>query len=107
MRLRRLQARVGQTVTPAELKAARRALGLSTEGFARLVRVASGRTVRRWEKGDAPIPGAVDVILILRDALHTIATVNPHPKPGECVRFVMDERDLENVARAALHEISA
>lgn len=93
-------------VTPTELKAARHALGLSAEGFARLVRVQSGRTVRRWERGDAPIPGAVDVILILRDALHTIATVNPHPEPGQCVRYVMDERDLENVARSALWEIS-
>ena len=52
-------------MTPAELKTARHSLGLSAEGFARLVRVASGRTVRRWEAGDAPIPGAVKVILDL------------------------------------------
>jgi transcriptional regulator with XRE-family HTH domain len=52
-------------MTPAELKTARHALGLSAEGFARLVRVQSGRTVRRWEAGDAPIPGAVEVIVSL------------------------------------------
>ncbi len=52
-------------MTPAELKAARHTLSLSAEGFARLVRVQSGRTVRRWEAGDAPIPGAVEVIVAL------------------------------------------
>jgi transcriptional regulator with XRE-family HTH domain len=44
-------------MTPADLKAARKALGLSAEGFARLVGVQSGRTVRRWERGDRDIPG--------------------------------------------------
>lgn len=52
-------------MTPQELKDARHALGLSAEGFARLVRVQSGRTVRRWERGDAPIPGAVELIAAL------------------------------------------
>jgi transcriptional regulator with XRE-family HTH domain len=93
-------------MTPAELKAARHALGLSAEGFARLVRVQSGRTVRRWEAGDAPIPGAVDVILIMYEALHGIAFVNPHPEPGQCVYFVEDERGLERRARAALAAIT-
>lgn len=50
-------------MTPAELKAARHALGLSAEGFARFVRVASGRTVRRWEDGSQDIPGPVQVIV--------------------------------------------
>lgn len=50
-------------MTPAELKAARHALGLSAEGFARLVGVASGRTVRRWEAGGQDIPGPVVVLL--------------------------------------------
>ncbi len=36
-------------MTADELKAARHTLGLSAEGFARLVRVESGRTIRRWE----------------------------------------------------------
>lgn len=50
-------------MTPAELKSARHALGLSAEGFARLVRVESGRTVRRWESGERDIPGPVAVLV--------------------------------------------
>jgi|HigsolmetaAR203D_1030402.scaffolds.fasta_scaffold15358_3 Predicted transcriptional regulator len=50
-------------MTPAELKAARHALGLSAEGFARWVNVQSGRTVRRWEAGDRDIPGPVAVLV--------------------------------------------
>jgi transcriptional regulator with XRE-family HTH domain len=50
-------------MTPAELKAARHALGLSAEGFARLINVQSGRTVRKWEAGDRDIPGPVIVIV--------------------------------------------
>jgi DNA-binding transcriptional regulator YiaG len=46
-------------MTPAQLKSARHALGLSAEGFARLVGVKSGRTVRRWESGERKIPGPV------------------------------------------------
>jgi DNA-binding transcriptional regulator YiaG len=54
-------------MTPAELKAKRHALGLSTEGFARAVRVQSGRTVRKWESGDRDIPGPITVILDMAD----------------------------------------
>lgn len=50
-------------MTPADLKSARHALGLSAEGFARLVQVESGRTVRRWESGERDIPGPVTVIV--------------------------------------------
>lgn len=54
-------------MTPSDLKAARHALGLSAEGFARLVsppeRPSDGRTVRRWEAGDRDIPGPVIVLL--------------------------------------------
>ena len=50
-------------MTPAELKAARQALGLSAEGFAQAVRVESGRTVRRWESGERDIPGPVLALL--------------------------------------------
>ena len=52
-------------MTPADLKAARHVLGLSAEGFARAVRVESGRTVRRWEAGDRDIPGPVTVLVEL------------------------------------------
>lgn len=49
-------------IGPAELKHIRQSLGLSAEVFARLVRVESGRTVRRWEAGERDIPGPVQVI---------------------------------------------
>lgn len=62
-------------MTPAELKSARHALGLSAEGFARLVRVESGRTVRRWEAGERDIPGPVQVIT---GALLESAAVREH-----------------------------
>src|SRR5262245_15711225 len=52
-------------MTPTELKSARHALGLSAEGFARLMQVGSGRTVRRWEAGDRDIPGPVVVLTTL------------------------------------------
>jgi DNA-binding transcriptional regulator YiaG len=46
-------------MTPAQLKKARHALGLSADGFARLIGIKSGRTVRRWESGEREIPGPV------------------------------------------------
>lgn len=52
-----------QIMTPTQLKAARHVFGLSAEGFARLVRVESGRTVRRWESGERGIPGPVIVLV--------------------------------------------
>lgn len=62
-------------MTPADLKSARHALGLSAEGFARLVRVESGRTVRRWESGERDIPGPVVVIV---DAIMASGAVRRH-----------------------------
>ena len=50
-------------MTPADLKSARHAFGLSAEGFAKLVRVESGRTVRRWESGERDIPGPVQMMV--------------------------------------------
>lgn len=50
-------------MTPAGLKAARKSLGLSQAEFARLVRVGSDRTVRKWEDGERDIPGPVKVIM--------------------------------------------
>lgn len=54
-------------MTPAELKSARNALGLSADGFAKLIsppdRPSDGRTVRRWEAGDRDIPGPVVVLV--------------------------------------------
>jgi transcriptional regulator with XRE-family HTH domain len=49
--------------TPAELREAREALGLSADQLAVMVRMGDGRTVRRWEAGENEIPGPVVVIL--------------------------------------------
>jgi DNA-binding transcriptional regulator YiaG len=57
-------------MTPAQLKSARHALGLSAEGFARLVGVKSGRTVRRWESGEREIPGPVMKLTMLAMSKH-------------------------------------
>jgi transcriptional regulator with XRE-family HTH domain len=59
-------------MTPTELKAARRALGLSAQGFARTFGVASGRTVRGWEAGERngePAPVPIPIALLVRLAL--------------------------------------
>lgn len=53
-----------------ELKAARQALGLSAEGFARVFGAASGRTVRGWEAGErngqpAPVPRPIAMLVRL------------------------------------------
>ena len=50
-------------MTPAALKSARHTLGLSARGFAAAVGIASGRTVRRWERGDRPVPGPVALLV--------------------------------------------
>lgn len=64
-------------MSPTELKSARHALGLSAEGFARLVRVESGRTVRRWESGERDIPGPVAVLV---EAIMASTAVRRHFK---------------------------
>lgn len=50
-------------VTPAQLKNARRELGLSAAKLAAALRLGAngGRTVRRWEDATNPIPGPVQV----------------------------------------------
>lgn len=50
-------------MTPRKLKATRESLGLSQAAFARMVGVASDRTVRKWENGERKIPGRVVVIM--------------------------------------------
>ena len=57
-------------MTPAELKSARHALGLSAESFARIFGVASGRTVRGWETGErngvaATVPTPIAILVRL------------------------------------------
>lgn len=54
-------------MTPAELIAARKRLGLSTNGMAKALRLGKGggRTVRRWEAGDTPISGPASLAIEL------------------------------------------
>ena len=54
-------------MTPAELRTALPALGLTQVGFARLARV-DPRTVRKWAAGDSRIPGPVVVLIELLKA---------------------------------------
>ena len=54
-------------MTPAEFRAARKALGLSANGMAEALRLGKGggRTVRRWESGETPVTGPVSVAVEL------------------------------------------
>jgi DNA-binding transcriptional regulator YiaG len=52
-------------MTGQDLRRSRLALGLTLDEFARLVRVSSGRTVRKWEDGEREIPGPVTVLVDL------------------------------------------
>jgi Helix-turn-helix domain len=51
-----------EAMTGDELRRCRLALGLTLDEFARLVRVSSGRTVRKWEDGEREVPGPVAVL---------------------------------------------
>lgn len=52
-------------MTPSEVKAARKALGLTANGLAEALRLGKngGRTVRRWESGETPISGPAQVAI--------------------------------------------
>jgi DNA-binding transcriptional regulator YiaG len=67
-------------MTPEALKSARNRLGLSAEAFARMVRVESGRTVRRWESGDRAIPGPVAVIVELTETIPAVRRLFSSPE---------------------------
>jgi DNA-binding transcriptional regulator YiaG len=49
-------------MTPVEFAAARKTLGLSVSRLARTLK-SDERTIRRWEHGERPIPGPVEVLL--------------------------------------------
>ena len=49
-------------MTGEEIKQARLSLGLTLDEFAQLIRVSSGRTVRKWENNEREIPGPVSVL---------------------------------------------
>jgi DNA-binding transcriptional regulator YiaG len=52
-----------------DIKTLRKQLGLSAERFARLTGTSTGRTVRRWEAGQAPVPRSVVLLLQSLDAV--------------------------------------
>lgn len=69
-------------MTPADLKSARHALGLSAEGMAKFVQVAGGRTVRRWEKGERDIPGPVQVLVTAAISSRSVRKYFGLPEPS-------------------------
>ena len=52
-------------MTGEEIKQARLSLGLTLDEFAKLIRVSSGRTVRKWENNEREAPGPVSVLIEL------------------------------------------
>ena len=54
-------------MTPAELKAARKKLGMSAAELADVLLLGrgGGRSIRRWEAGDSRIPGPAEVAINL------------------------------------------
>lgn len=51
-------------MSPDELRSARKSLGLTQPGLRALLRnTYSLRTIKRWEKGEYPVPGTVEMIL--------------------------------------------
>jgi DNA-binding transcriptional regulator YiaG len=52
-------------MTAEEVKQARLSLGLTLDEFAKLIRVSSGRTVRKWENNEREVPGPVSVLMDL------------------------------------------
>lgn len=65
-------------MTPSQIKSARKALGLSTGGFARAVGV-DPRTVQRWERtlpsgrAEADAPGPLVALLRLAERLPEVS----------------------------------
>lgn len=48
---------------PHEVYSIRKSMGLSLRGFARLLRIDSHETIRRWEKGMIDVPGPESILL--------------------------------------------
>lgn len=70
-------------MTGDELKSARRGLGYSARRFAEVFGASDGRIVRRWERGDYPVPRTLALLLRL---------VEMHPAARESLE-VMSEGD--------------
>jgi DNA-binding transcriptional regulator YiaG len=63
-------------MTPADLRSARKALGLTQHGLAEALRMGAngGRTVRRWELGEIPITGPASVAIELLEQKAKVKT---------------------------------
>lgn len=57
-------------MTPADFRAARKALGLTQHELAEALRMGKWgfQTVGKWERGEVPVPGPVSVALELMQA---------------------------------------
>ena len=67
-------------MTPADFRAARAQLGLSARDMARALGLGSGRTVRRYESGQCPVPGPVAALI--RFWLHPKCFQAARPAPS-------------------------
>lgn len=54
-----------KAMTAKQLSVARRRLGMTQAELANALRVGHDRTVRRWELGQIPVPGPVEVLIQL------------------------------------------
>ena len=55
-------------MTPEQVRAVRARAGLTQSDLAALLRLASIKTIQRWESGSTPIPGPAAILLDLIDA---------------------------------------
>lgn len=73
-------------MTPERIKAIRKAAGLSTSGFARILNVSDSRTLRRYETGARSISGPIATIAEMLDR-------------GELPQWVIDRADADGRQR--------
>lgn len=70
-------------MSPEDLKSLRHSLGLSINQFAELVGV-EGRTCRRWEDGERPIPKMLEILIELFDLPEVMEYLNlPMEMPSD------------------------
>lgn len=89
-------------LTPAELRAAREALGLTGDQLARVLAV-NPRTVRSWEQGRDPVPGRIRPLVAelretTREAVDTLTARMEELPPGE--RTLITYRGDEELQQA-------
>ena len=67
-------------MTGPELKAIRRGLGLSAQGFADLLGISDGSTIRKWERDAVAINGQVErLATLLRDHREVVKWLGERP----------------------------